>query len=213
MSELVPAGVYSAIITGHALTLAKTGAENYQVEFQITDGEQAGQLVRASYGFTSEIQEKFTFDQLSALGWTGPFKIPLILDMAATHSIIVKHDYDQQSGKTYVKATVRTGGVERYAADPQTANAFCARMAGKVAAYRSQNGGAPQVARPTNGAPTAQRQHAPAQQESRGFAPRQAAQHPRSQFQNDAPRGSSRNPATVDDAYVNPQREDDIPFD
>mgnify|MGYP000429742397 CR=1 FL=1 len=203
----VAAGTYKAKINGHALTARKDGSERYQVEFRIEEGRFAGELVRFDGGFGTDPMIDFVISQLRAMGWTGRNFAEVQLNLEEVYTIVVKHN--RHKGKLYVEATVRTGGVERYALEPQTAKSFAAKMAAKVAAYDAQSGAAP--ARRTQAAPTPQQRQA-APQDPRGFTPQQRDQS-RPAYRNDAPRGSQRNPAPAGgDGPQADMREDEIPF-
>jgi len=130
MSEHTPEGGYQATVNAYALTESKNGDEQYVVEFRLPSGD----LVTARYGFKTDKQTDFTFAQLRALGWKGDDLAAVALDTETKHSIAVKHEQGND-GKTYVSASVNTGGVGRFALAPEKAKSFADRMRERVRAF------------------------------------------------------------------------------
>ena len=128
--EFLAEGAHQAQVNACALTETKGGEEQITVEFKTSSGD----LVQAKYGFKTDKQFDFSMSQLRALGWKGDDLSTVVLDAERTHSITVKHDVGND-GKTYVSATVNTGGVSRFALPPERAKTFAEKMKARVQAF------------------------------------------------------------------------------
>lgn len=124
---MIPAGTYRAIADSATLTETKTGKEFIAVEFRITEGEMAGEVVPWA-GWLTEKAEDRTLSSLRAMGWGGD-----ILDLSGLDNavdVVVKHE--EYNGNTSAKvAFVNT---PRKKLDPGKAAALAARLKAKAEA-------------------------------------------------------------------------------
>lgn len=126
---MIEQGTYRAVAASAQLTETSKGKEFIAVEFKITEGEMAGEVVPWS-GWLTEKAEDRTLSSLRAMGWGGD-----ILDLSGLDTevdVVVKHE--EYNGNTSAKvAFVNT---PRKQLDPGKAAALAARLKAKMEASK-----------------------------------------------------------------------------
>jgi hypothetical protein len=148
----IPNGKYAARATSGALATAKTGTPQVGVEFQITQGEHAGQCM-TWYGFFTDLTTDRTIESLRHCGWQGDDLSDLRGIDANEVQIVIDEEQDKEGNfRQRIRWVNAMGGLALQGRmDEQSAKAFAASMRARAAAIRP--GGAKPAAKPgTNGA-------------------------------------------------------------
>jgi len=145
-----PKGRYKACGVAGGLGEASNGREQVAVEFEVLEGDFAGERI-TWYGYFGDDPGKgkktpteITVEALRNCGWQGDDLSDLRGIDANEVSLVIDHEEYQGSTQAKVKFVNRLGGLALKAPmSPDKAKAFAARMKGKIVAASKSAGQAP----------------------------------------------------------------------
>jgi hypothetical protein len=110
---MIPAGKYLAKITGATFGVSSNGNEQIAVQFEIADGDQAGQSI-AYVGTFTDAAIEYTTEALRATGWEGD-DLAEIPDLAVAGKlgpceIVVQHETYEGKQRARIRFVNRVGG-------------------------------------------------------------------------------------------------------
>lgn len=188
---MLNAGKYKAAPTSWMMTATKDGSPQVAVEFEIVEGENSGETIVWSGGFSTDGAQEYTVKALLVMGWNSRFK-----DMLLEHQpvqIVVENDTYEGKKRARVKYVNASGGLAGWREfDASRLASFEDQMRSKVAAIKAKDSS---LAPATTTRPVGNVASPP----SAGAAKQPPARH------NDAP--------PEDEAVASPPAfDDDIPF-
>ncbi len=143
----IKAGNYISKATVWGLSETKSGAEQFAIEFPITDDAGETHTLTWFGGFSNDKAEEISLKAMRACGWTGNDLSKVEGLTNDVQLVVANEEYPIGSGdwRTKIKWINAIGGAIKHL-DAGKAASFADRMKARVAAFDASHGGAPKPA-------------------------------------------------------------------